>query len=210
MQGQSINTPLDLSTHLTYPFENANETKTAEVKFCAYLRPSLSNEDQRVSRLTDRENDESWNCDKALSSYNQTYADTLLNRQLQDEESNSLEWRVDALINKRDLMNHSKKLTFNSHYMQTQYDHKQTLMIDHRSYDSDKNRRQKHRRHCHKSLMNVTMQSRYPMIMVVMATHLLVIMVVAPVEIQRYLVYITVLLVEQMDKYLGSVHKCSH
>ena len=44
MQGQSINTPLDLSTHLADPFENANETKTAEDKFCAYPRPSLSNE----------------------------------------------------------------------------------------------------------------------------------------------------------------------
>ena len=60
------------------------------------------------------------------------------------------------------------------------------------------------------SLMNVAMQSRYPMIMVVMVTHLLAIMVVASVEIERYLVYILVLLVEQMDTYLGSVHKCSH
>ena len=36
------------------------------------------------------------------------YADDLLSRQVQDEESNSLEQRVDALIKKRDLMNHSK------------------------------------------------------------------------------------------------------
>ena len=33
MQGQSIHTPFDLSTHLTNPFDNANETKAAEVKF---------------------------------------------------------------------------------------------------------------------------------------------------------------------------------
>ena len=45
----------------------------------------------RVSRLPDRENEESWNYNKAISSYNQMYADSLLSRQLQDEESNSLE-----------------------------------------------------------------------------------------------------------------------
>ena len=59
-------------------------------------------------------------------------------------------------------------------------------------------------------LMNIAMQSRYPFIMVVMATPLLAIMVVASVGIQRYLVFILVLLVEQMDIYLGSVHKCNH
>ena len=46
MQGQSINIPLDLSTHLPDPFDNANETKTAEVKFCAYPKSSLGNENQ--------------------------------------------------------------------------------------------------------------------------------------------------------------------
>ena len=55
MQGQSINTPLDLNAHLTDPSERTNETKTAEVKFCAYPRLSLSNKNQRVSRLADRE-----------------------------------------------------------------------------------------------------------------------------------------------------------
>ena len=45
-------------------------------------------------------NEESWNCNKAISSYNQMYAETLLSRQFQDEESNSLEQRVDALIKK--------------------------------------------------------------------------------------------------------------
>ena len=59
MQSQSIDTPLDPSTHLTDPFKNANETKTAEVKFCAYPRLSLSNENQGVSWLADRENEES-------------------------------------------------------------------------------------------------------------------------------------------------------
>ena len=54
------------------------------------------------------------------------YADDLLSRQPQDEESNSLEQRADALIKKRDLMNCSKKLTFNSHYIQTPHDHAQT------------------------------------------------------------------------------------
>ena len=36
------------------------------------------------------------------------YADTPLNRQLQDEESDSLEQEVDALSKKEDLMNCSK------------------------------------------------------------------------------------------------------
>ena len=38
-------------------------------------------------------------------------------------------------------------------------------------------------------VMNITMQSRYPSIMVLMVTHLLAIMVVTSVEIQRYLEY---------------------
>ena len=58
-------------------------------------------------------------------------------------------------------------------------------------------------------VMNTTMQSRYPSIMVVMATNLLAIMIVASLEIQRYLVLICVLSVEWMDTYLGSVHKCN-
>ena len=100
MQGQSINTPLNPSTHLTDPFDNANKTKTAEVKFCAYLKSSLIYE-IRVSKLPDRENEESQNCNEAISSYNQMHADALLSRQFQDEESNSLEQRVDALIKKK-------------------------------------------------------------------------------------------------------------
>ena len=48
----------------------------------------------------DRQNEEIWNCNEAISSYNQMYADTLRSRQLQDEESNSLEQRADALIQK--------------------------------------------------------------------------------------------------------------
>ena len=125
MQGQSMNTPIDPSTHLTDPFENANESRTAEAKFCASSRPSLSNENQKVSRLTYRENIESQNCDKAISLYNQTYTDALLSRQLQDEEFNSLKHRVDTLIKKRDSMNSSKKLTFNSHYVPIPHDYEQ-------------------------------------------------------------------------------------
>ena len=59
MQGQSTNTPIDPSTHPRDPFENAKETRTAEAKFCTYLRPSIGDENQRVSRLTDGENVES-------------------------------------------------------------------------------------------------------------------------------------------------------
>ena len=52
----------------------------------------------RVSGLSGRENEDNLNCDEAISSYNQVYADPLLSRHLQDEESNSLEQRVDALV----------------------------------------------------------------------------------------------------------------
>ena len=131
------------------PFENANEAKTAEFKFCIYPWLSLSNKDQTVSRLANRENEESQNHEEHISSYNQLYADALLTRQLQDEESNSLEQRLNTLIKKRDLMNCSKKLTFNSHYIQTPYDHEQTIWIGTSSYDSDKTRRQKRRGHHH-------------------------------------------------------------
>ena len=59
MQSQSIPTPLDLSTHFTDLFDNANETKAAELKFCAYPKSSLNNKNQIVSRLTDREHEKS-------------------------------------------------------------------------------------------------------------------------------------------------------
>ena len=77
------------------------------------------------------------------------YSDTLLSRQLQDEESNSLEHRVDALIKKRNLMNWSNKLTFKSHHIHTLHNHEQTMWIGHSGYDSDKAKRQKHKRHYH-------------------------------------------------------------
>ena len=64
--------------------------------------------------LTDRDNKESQNCDEAISSNNQMYADALLSRQHQDEESNSLEQRVDALFKKRDLMNKSCMVDYTS------------------------------------------------------------------------------------------------
>ena len=59
MQGQPSNTPLDPNTHLTAPFDNANEAKTEEVKFCAYPKLSLINKNQRVSKLPDGKKEES-------------------------------------------------------------------------------------------------------------------------------------------------------
>ena len=100
MQGQPIKTPLELSTHLTDSFDNAHETKTVEVNSCAYSKSSVSNENQRVSKLTNRENEDSQNCNVAIGSHNQMYTDALLSRQLQDEESDSFEQRVDVLIKK--------------------------------------------------------------------------------------------------------------
>ena len=46
-------------------------------------------------------------------------------------------------------MNHSKKSTFNSHCVQIPHKHEQSMWIGPSSYDSEKIRRQKHRRHCH-------------------------------------------------------------
>ena len=90
MQGKSITTPLDLSMHPTDPFNNANETRLQRLN--SVLTPSnLQSLKIRVSRLPDTENEESQNCNKAITLYNQMYADALLSRQLQDEESNSLE-----------------------------------------------------------------------------------------------------------------------
>ena len=45
-------------------------------------------------------------------------------------------------------MNHSKKSTFISYCMQSPHDHEQSMCIGPSSYDSDKARRQKHRKHC--------------------------------------------------------------
>ena len=98
MQGQSINTPLDPSTHLTDPFNNANETKTAEVKFCAYPKSSLINENQEsVCYLVERM--KSQNCNEAISSNNQTML-MLSSAGNSMMKSISLEQRVDALIKK--------------------------------------------------------------------------------------------------------------
>ena len=44
MQGVSINTPLDPSTHLSDPFNNVNGTKTVEVQFHTYPKSCLINE----------------------------------------------------------------------------------------------------------------------------------------------------------------------
>ena len=50
---------------------------------------------------------------------------------------------------KQELMNHSKKSTFNSHCVEIPHDHEQSVWIGPSGYDSDNIRRQKHRRHCH-------------------------------------------------------------
>ena len=89
MQGHMINASLNPSTYLTDPFNIANETKIREVHFSAYPKSSLINENQRTSKIFGRENEESQNCDIATSTYHQVYADALLSRQLQNEESNS-------------------------------------------------------------------------------------------------------------------------
>ena len=104
MQGPVLDASLNPSTYLSDLFDIANEINTKEAHFSAYPKSSLINENQRPSRLSGRENKESLNCSNATNSYNQVYVDTLLSRQLQSEESNSLEQRVDVLIKKRELI----------------------------------------------------------------------------------------------------------
>ena len=58
-------------------------------------------------------------------------------------------------------------------------------------------------------IMNTARWSRYPSIIVEMATHFQAITIAASVETQGYLVSVLVLSVEQMDAYLGSVQKCN-
>ena len=127
------------------------------------------------------------------------YADGLLNRQLQDVESNFLEQRVDALIKKRDLINCSKKLTFNSHYIQTPHDHEQTMWIGHSSYDSYTTRRLKHRRHCHTVSHECHKAEKITPDYGGNGDQPLSHNDSSISRIQRYPVYVFVLLVEQMD-----------
>ena len=70
MQDPMIDASLNPGTYLPDPFDIANETKTKEVHFSAYPKSSLINKNQRTSELYGRENEESWNCDNATSSYN--------------------------------------------------------------------------------------------------------------------------------------------
>ena len=93
------------------------------------------------------ENEENQNCDNSTSSYNQVYANTLLSRQLQDEESNSLEQTVNVLIKKRELITHRRKSSFNSHCVLNPHEHEQSVQINPSSYDQDTIKRQRHRRH---------------------------------------------------------------
>ena len=98
------NAYLNQSTYLPDPFNIANETKAKGVHFRTYPKSSLINENQRTSKLSGRENEESQNCDNATSSYNQVYTDALLSKEIQNEESSSLQKRTDVLIMKRELI----------------------------------------------------------------------------------------------------------
>ena len=104
MLGPINNPPLDATTSLLNPFDTDNETKMKEVYFSAYPKSSLIIENQKTSELTSRENEESQKCNNATDSCNQVYVDALLSRQLQNEEFNSLEHRVDALIKRWELI----------------------------------------------------------------------------------------------------------
>ena len=136
MQGLMIDAPLNPSTYLPDPFDSANKTKTKEVHFSAYPKSPLINTNQRISKLSGRQNEESWNSNNATSSYNQVYVDALLSRQLQNEESNTLEQRIDALIKKRELIQ-NRKASFNSHYELSPQEHEQSIQIDPSGYDHD-------------------------------------------------------------------------
>ena len=65
-------------------------------------------------------------------------------------------------------------------------------------YDHDTTNRQKYQKH-YQAPMNTVTQNRYTSISVLMATHLLAIPIAASVATQRYLAFILVSSVEQMD-----------
>ena len=104
---------------------------------------SLINKNQGTSKLLGKENEESQKCGNATSSYNQVYADAILSRQLQNEESNSLEQRADVPIKKRELIQ-NRKASFNSHYGLNTHEHEQLMQINPNGYDHDTTNRQKH------------------------------------------------------------------
>ena len=91
--------------------------------------------------------------------------------------------------------------------MLNQHEHVHSMQIDPNGYDFDTNR-QKHRKNAIKQPpAKITNQNKYTSIIVVTANHLLAMPTVTSVETQRYLAFILVLSVEQMDNYPGSVHK---
>ena len=101
MQGPLSSPPLYPGTYLSDPFDIDNETKAKEVHLSAYPKSSLSNESQKTSKLSGRQNEESQKCDNATGSYNLVYMDDLLSRQFQNKEFNSLEQRVYVLNKKK-------------------------------------------------------------------------------------------------------------
>ena len=72
--------------------------------------------------------------------------DTLLSRQLQNEESNALEPRVDALIKNRELIQNIRS-SVNGHYVLNLHQHEHSVWINPNGYGFDTNR-QKNRKHC--------------------------------------------------------------
>ena len=73
------------------------------------------------------------------------YADVLLSRQLQNERSNTLEQRVDALTEKRELIQ-NRKASLSSYYGLNPHECEQSMWIDPNGYDHDTTNRQKHRK----------------------------------------------------------------
>ena len=126
------------------------------------------------------------------------YVYAILSGQLQNEESNSLEQRLHEPIKKRQLIQNGEA-SFNSHYGLNQHEHEQSMWIKPNDCNYDTTNRQKHRKCCQTTPMHIVTHNRYTSIIVVMATHLLAIPIVTSVEIQRYLAFILVLSVEQMD-----------
>ena len=118
--------------------------KLKKVHFSAYPKSSPINENQKTSELTSRENEESQKYNNATGSYDQVYVDTPLSRQLQNEESNSLEQRVDVLIKKGELIQ-NRRSSVNGHYVLNLCKYEHSMQIDLNGYAFEANR-QKHRK----------------------------------------------------------------
>ena len=116
--------------------------------------------------------------------------DALLSRQLQNEESNSLEQKVDVLIKKRELIQ-NRRSSVNGLYVLNLHEPEHSMQIDPNGYDFDTSR-QKHRKHYQTAPLEDHELEQIHYYHSGNSNHLLAMPIIASVETQRYLAFILV------------------